>query len=360
MTNRTNRRRPAGFTLIELLVVIAIIGVLIALLLPAVQSAREAARRAQCTNNLKQLTLALHNYESANGSMPLALFFQLDRNGTFWTSGSFFVPLGQYFENSNIYNAMNFSLNMYVADNTTISGIATNILQCPSDGTISNGFLYPAGAAALDNVPLPMRYSSYGGNAGTWYQLPSNTSPTYDQRVAQLNGILFFVGFPAQIRPGRSPVRIADITDGTSNTFAIGERSHGLVPELERQDWQWWSSGNYGDTIFNTLHPVNPQRKIPNYTSANGWGTCLGGGHSSIVNSAGSFHPGGANFSFMDGSVKFIKDAIDSWQIGGDCFPIGVTRAAASPYVTAPGTKVGIYQALSTRNGGEVVSADQF
>jgi hypothetical protein len=62
----------------------------------------------------------------------------------------------------------------------------------------------------------------------------------------------------------------------------------------------------------------------------------------------------------MDGSVKFIKDAIDSWQIGGDCFPIGVTRAAASPYVTAPGTKVGIYQALSTRNGGEVVSADQF
>jgi len=200
--------------------------------------------------------------------------------------------------------------------------------------------------------------------------------------MGQVQGLMYFVGYPQGTvingtpAPGYTTVRIADITDGTSNTFAFGERAHGLLPDGVIHDWQWWTSGNYGDTLFNTLHPVNPHRKIKNWvnpnsasnypgntTTADPLGTsyntsCLGGGDSSWVNSASSFHPGGANFCFSDGSVRFIKDSIDSWQIGA-CLPTGVTRTNGI-YTIAPGSKVGVYQALSTRNGGEVISSDAY
>src|SRR5438309_2228365 len=128
------RTTTSGFTLIELLVVISIIAVLISLLLPAVQSAREAARRAQCTNNLKQLALAAHNYISAVGSLPQGIQFQYDPNsGFFWSSGSLLVPLMQYAEQQQIFNAVNFDINMYNAPNTTISGVGVSTLWCPSD-----------------------------------------------------------------------------------------------------------------------------------------------------------------------------------------------------------------------------------
>ncbi|MBX6311550.1 MAG: DUF1559 domain-containing protein [Isosphaeraceae bacterium] len=379
------RRGQRGFTLIELLVVIAIIGVLIALLLPAVQSAREAARRAQCTNNLKQIALALNNYESAYSTYPMGVYFQADRMGRYYTSGSWLVPLFQFMEGGAIFNATNFNLNMYASDNTTISGIATSTLQCPSDPKISETFTYSvADGAALDPVPLPMRYSSYAACSGTWFQLVGTAGiPYFDQRMGQVNGIIYFVGYPANLVIGSTVykstdvVRLSSITDGTSNTMAVGERAHGLLPNAVIHDWQWWTSGNYGDTIFNTLHPLNPHRKIKNWVGPSGasayggpplhvndpLGTsyntnCLGGGDSTWVNSASSFHPGGANFAFCDGSVRFLKDSIQSWQID-NCLPAGVTRVNGI-YSMAPGTRLGVYQALSTRNGGETISADAF
>src|SRR5262249_27476437 len=131
---------PRGFTLIELLVVIAIIAVLISLLLPAVQSAREAARRAQCVNNLKQMTLAAHNYESANGCLPM-----VDSAGRDWQSLNLkrqnfghFVALTAYYEQGAVFNALNTSIMLYEGPNSTVSGVGISMLWCPSDGQISS------------------------------------------------------------------------------------------------------------------------------------------------------------------------------------------------------------------------------
>src|SRR3954463_5850536 len=137
-TSRNGREQSQGFTLIELLVVIAIIAVLISLLLPAVQSAREAARRAQCVNNLKQLALAAHNYESSNNTFPMAdhVGRYIDGSLTRQDFGHF-VGLTQYVEQGTIFNALNSSVMIYTYPNSTVSGIGLSILWCPSDGVIA-------------------------------------------------------------------------------------------------------------------------------------------------------------------------------------------------------------------------------
>jgi prepilin-type N-terminal cleavage/methylation domain-containing protein/prepilin-type processing-associated H-X9-DG protein len=367
--------RMRGFTLIELLVVIAIIAVLIALLLPAVQSAREAARRIQCTNNLKQIGIATHNYVSANNVFPQGIMYQispLPTNGCF-TSGSWFVSMAQYFEQGNVYNAMNFSLNIYTPANTTVSALGQSMLWCPSDSVITNlQFTYPAGTVV--STPMTMYYSSYAGNTGQWFQW---FGLTYASQ-AGANACQFGTSYPNTQTNGLiymlSAVTMSSITDGTSNTMLSGERAHGMFPATELYCWNWWTSGNFGDTMFTTFYPMNVFTKLPDFC-------CLDSGPDAFAAAASSFHPGGANFGFADGSVKFIKDSVSSWQIantggttingsgitsnppaaaGSNGYPVGLSRDASGGYAMTRGMFVGVYQALSSRNSNEVISSDQY
>jgi prepilin-type N-terminal cleavage/methylation domain-containing protein/prepilin-type processing-associated H-X9-DG protein len=347
---RSSRR---GFTLIELLVVISVIGALIALLLPAVQSAREAARRIQCTNNLKQIALAAQGYVGAIGSLPQGMPFQVDANtptktefGQIYTTHSVFVSLLPYLEQQPLFNMVNFQVAICNAHNFTVSATAVIGLCCPSDFRASEPRTLPDGWQ-LDAGETTMRYTSYAGNAGTWMlwyqqQLPPQTA---------MNG-LFSI---------RSAVTLASITDGQSSTLAFGERAHSMLDDASALGWHWWIAGNYGDTLFCTLYPLNPFRKVDGLAAdqyANNTGDDR---EAPFIISASSMHPGGANFAFVDGSVRFLKETIRSWPQDPDTgLPKCLIRDPKGPYKETCVVIKGIYQELSTRDGEEVIAPGSF
>jgi prepilin-type N-terminal cleavage/methylation domain-containing protein/prepilin-type processing-associated H-X9-DG protein len=333
--------RSAGFTLIELLVVIAIIGLLIALLLPAVQSTREAARRMGCTNNLKQLALASHSYLDAVGTLPMgtqASLFVIP-GGTFLAaSGNVFVALLPYMERQNEFSAVNFHFNIYQAPNFTIHGIGIATLWCPSDPTVSNSQTLPDGTFA-DPGAVDVRYTDYVANAGVWWVESDNRA-----LLAQVNGPFYFL----------SATSLANVRDGLSQTLAFSEQAHGLLDADSAPYFNWWAS----EAVFVTLYPMSPHRRIKYAAQPNGLFT-----PPPVLVSTSSFHPGGCNAAFLDGSVRFLKETIDTWPFDPDTgVPTGVSRSfpPPGPYRLAPGTRLGVYQAISTRNGGEVVSADAY
>ena len=366
--------RRRGFTLIELLVVIAIIAVLIALLLPAVQAAREAARRTQCVNNLKQLALAANNYEGTNGCFPAgsyscstcnATYGKPDPSWHFAQNFSCFVRMLPYTEQSAAYNAVNFNWNYGAYENVTLYGVRLAALNCPSDikndpvplrNASSARGVTPGWNFGVNNPPdqppdsvYLAAFSSYGGNQGTW---PVTFQQSYSVKspgeFPQINGVIH----------DDSVVQIAAITDGTSNTFLFGEKSKGNLyvydPKYAIGDGSWNSGRSY-DTQINTYYPPN--------IGLGGSGANAGDFSGDYPSTASSQHPGGVNMAFCDGSVRFLKNTVDTWAFAaGTGQPVGVTGPSSPAYVygVAAGTKFGVWQQLSTRAGGEVVSSDAY
>ncbi len=245
-------RKRRGFTLIELLVVIAIIAVLIALLLPAVQAAREAARRSQCVNNLKQLSLAVMNYESSNGTLP--------PTGTAQTptlNGFALKPrILPYFEQQALYNTINwsFAYNDPSAVNSTSYVAKLNTILCPSDTNV------PAGTVNLNGVTYQVGYTSYPNSIGTLYANYAGTGSTPDG--------------PAWRLAGDPPVRLAMVADGTSNTAIFSEWVRGMNKSP--------SDGLHQNYVLGFAHGKNP---LPTLSAAcqatpngpSGWYTAGGG-----------------------------------------------------------------------------------
>jgi prepilin-type N-terminal cleavage/methylation domain-containing protein len=256
-----------GFTLIELLVAVSIILLLIGILLPAVQAAREAARRAQCSSNLRQFGVALQSYHDAFGSLPPGRIKSYDPRyagpnppcTSSIVDKSLEVFALEFVEQAMVYNAINQSLAIIGCENTTVHAIAIPVFACPSDPMSGWPRSLNPGALAQYGVvdPALMVFTSYAGMIGSLpvvaQPLPQNGCVVPVLLIAQTNGVFNDV----------SPIRLASVTDGLSNTIFMAEKATTILQEFNALDASyaaqhgWYITGNLGDTLITSLSPPN-------------------------------------------------------------------------------------------------------
>lgn len=305
---RYAQRTRRAFTLVELLVVIAIIGILIALLLPAVQAAREAARRAQCANNMKQLGLALHNYHTSFSIFPINWGVGSVNDGEATVGHSWLALILPQLEQTTLHRRVKFGepLNYQDAagnsdlDNKMVAMTAVPAFVCPSDthdGLMDNQQLLPGEMVGVTNYKACAGNNWEGEGPGTntfEFSWPSG------RNAGSTDGLDHGNGFICRGLTRPQPTRFRDIRDGTSNTFAIGE----AVPEwCSYSAWYWY----HGSTATCAI-PMNYEKKdaqgkaLKRQANAIDW---------PYNYSFMSRHPSGVNFCLIDGSVRFVSDLID-------------------------------------------------
>jgi len=334
---RPHFRIARGFTLIELLVVIAIIAVLISLLLPAVQSAREAARRSQCVNNLKQIALSMHNYHDVYEALPLGRTLQA---GTYRPFSQFARILG-YMEQKNVFDTLNFSVGSYDMPNVTGAATTVSSFLCPSDANVQ----IPIGLVAPGFASAGINYrANEGTSVAMWYGA-EDTANVNNDKVAPPNGLFF----------SSQRIRLADVVDGTSNTAAIAEHvmgdfnnaivteladtfRPGTFPNTSEEAFQLCRSFDIRNLSFQGYSNVGAPWTYGYHSTTSYWHSGPPNSRSCmfppsrIATTTNSRHPGGVNVALADGSVRFVKNTVN---------PV-------------------TWRALGTRNGGEVISADSY
>jgi prepilin-type N-terminal cleavage/methylation domain-containing protein/prepilin-type processing-associated H-X9-DG protein len=313
-------RAPRGFTLIELLVVIAIIGVLVGLLLPAVQKVRESANRAKCSNNLKQIGLALHHYHDAMNVFPPG-YVDLNTDSTStpdndqgpgWGWCSYLLP---YMEQVSVFNQIDFNQGVGLGTNTTVSLVPLAIFQCPSDGLQDPVPVYDS---SFTNPITTIAHSNYVGCNG-WVECFNNAGGNYRGGAGNdsLSGQLGKAGNGLFYR--NSSTNIRNVTDGLSNTIFVGERSSNHSPST-------WTGAVAGGRCpaWMAVAPPFPYQMPPGppYDNAD-FGEALVLAHCNATHLPSadfpiydpdtyySYHNSGANFLFGDGSVHFLSKNID-------------------------------------------------
>ena len=301
--------RRSGFTLIELLVVIAIIAVLIALLLPAVQQAREAARRTQCRNNLKQVGLALHNYHDTYLVLPPGYISRFDNAGNDlgpgWGWAAMLLP---QLDQSPLYNQLNLNVGIEHPSNATSRGVKLAAMRCPSDSA-------------------PDRWQTIQRNPSTGAVI----APICE--VASAN----YIGMFGTFEPGvggdglfyrNDNLNLRDVIDGTSNTLAVGER-----PPSADLHYGWWYAGmGTGDGTGDLHLGVREVGTWPRFPACPGGPRPYRAGKLTDNCASAQFwslHAGGANFAFCDGSVRMLRYS------AGDVLSALATRSGGETTGTA-------------------------